>query len=255
MKSTKTYLLIAIIGILTSCNQPPEKYEEGVKNLNEKNWEQAIDCFNLITSENKEWLDSAKMQKNKALQEVITAEQWEKLVKIADKNKNDSLVKTSVKSKLVSFFDDNLKKNGAIKTLNTLDKNKASFSSLIDSTTKKNIITKVEDNYFTGVWEAGRGDLKGNEIVFERKDNQLNGNSNVNKMGWVKNSPIYKNLNYKEGQEWGVMPKIFQTSFWGNTSTYFGKKGILKIISSDSILVDYKTINLKCYYIRKKGAA
>ncbi|MFN6037893.1 MAG: hypothetical protein ACK452_05455 [Bacteroidota bacterium] len=249
MKNTKTYLISVIIGLITSCSQAPEKYEEGLKNLNEKNWEQALDCFNQITTENNEWLDSANLQKSRVLQDVIAAEQWEKLVKIV--GKNDASLKPVAKMNLISFFENNVKKNGSIKAINILDNNKSILDTLLDSITKKKIMTKIEDNYFLGVWKGSK-EADGCDIVFERKDNQLSGNSTVNFGFWKKNDVIFKNLNYENGQEWNMEQRIFRyNKNTGDMVTiYYEKNGKIKIISSDSIYTESKVS--KAYFIRKK---
>ena len=252
MKIRNIFYIAGLSLIFISCNRPPEKYTEGIQYLAEKKWDKAIDCFNQVPKDSKTWIDSATQKKNETIELMIKCNDWKKLFKIANKNSSDEEFIENFKESIEKYFAEKSKSNQSDSALLFIDNYKHELEKLIDTIVISNYIKSIEDNYFTGVWQAEGGLINGNEIYFQRQGELLNGLSSRNQTGWLKNSIIYKNIKYKGFKVWKVMPKIFSTNYWGNTSTSYSKKGALTLIAKDTILIDYETIGSSNRFHRKK---
>jgi hypothetical protein len=251
MKTKNIFYIAGLSLIFISCNRPPEKYTEGVQHLAEKKWDKAVDCFNQVPEDNKTWIDSATQKKKETIELMINCNDWKKLFKVVNKNASDEEFIENFKESIEKYFAEKSKNNQSDSALILLDNYKPELEKLIDTIVISKFIKTIEDNLFQGVWQ-GEGGLNEKEIYFQRQGELLNGLSSRNQNGWVKNSIIYKNIKYKGFKVWKVMPKLFHTDYWGNSSKSYSKKGTLTLIAKDTILINYETIRSSYRFHRKK---
>jgi hypothetical protein len=210
--------------------------------MNEKQFDKAIESFNLVKEEDKEWLDSAKSRKNNSILFLIKTNDWKKITRTLDKNKDDDDFFEYSTEQVEKYLTEKCTKGKSDSVLMVMDQYRIRLESLVDTNLTKKIIGIAEDNLFTGVW-VGEGSLKDQEIVFKRKGNALNGLSNKSLNGWTENMIIYKNLSYQDHMLWKVNPKIFSMNYYyESTTTYYAKKGTLSFISKDTLQLDYESL-------------
>jgi hypothetical protein len=237
--------------VLVSCNTPPEAYEKGMNKMNEKDWDKAIEAFNLVTEQDENWLDSADKKKDLAFSNLLKEGKWKKIFRVLEKYRDDDNFYSNAIDSIQELYFRLVKIGKADSVLELTDINKSKLIEHIDSLFTNKVIKQCEDSIFCGVW-IGLGYLKGQEVYFKRNENELHAFSNKSLRGWQKDAIIYKDLRYSGGKLWKVKPKIFQIDYWGSDKTYFSKKGQITILSSDTFLIDYDVLNRESKFYRKR---
>ena len=208
--------------------------------------------MNLVKEEEKEWFDSAKARKNISFSLLVRSNDWKKILRVLEKNKDDDDFYEYAVDEMEKELTAKCKSGKADSALVILDQQKNKLESLIDTAFTSRIITAAEDQLFTGVW-YGEKSLKSQEIEFKRQGKSLNGISHKSLNGWTENSIIYKDLSYQQNMLWKMNPKIFSYSYYrDNTSTYYAKKGTLTFISKDTLLLDYESLGSSNRFHRDK---
>ncbi len=249
MKTIVSALLV--LCFLASCNTPPENYEKGLTHMSEKKWDKAIESFNLLTEEDKEWLDSAAEKKQLAFNNLISSLDWKKTFRVLEKNQDDDDFMFAATDNIENFFARYIKMGKADSALVLADENKAKLEEFIDTIFTTKIIKLCEDSIFSGTW-SGLGSLSGQQIYFKRDGDEFHAYSNHSKSGWTKDGIIYKKIAFTGNNTWKINPKIFQTDYWGSSSTYYSKKGKLKVLSSDTLEIDYESLGSEDLFVRDK---
>jgi hypothetical protein len=239
MKKVVVYLLG--ITLMVSCNHPPEAFQKALKYLGEKQYDKAIESFNLVKEEDKEWFDSAKTRKNNSFHLLLQSAEWKKIIRTLEKNKDDDDFFEYSIDELERNLTEKCQKGKSDSVLSIVDQYRVRLEALTDTNFTAKIIAAAEGNLFTGIW-YGEKNLKNQEIVFKRQANSLNGLSNKSLNGWVENAVIYKHLIYQNNMQWKMNPKVFSESYYGSTSTYYAKKGLMTLISKDTLLIEYETL-------------
>ena len=259
MKKYIPYLTILTLALLIqSCGGAPENFTKGYEFFNSKKYDSSLYYFNKVSSDDKDWLDSANTMKAECFNEITKAHQW-KMLGIANKTyaKDKKLIKEGAKhlqKELISIW----KKDSMNLFYKIIDEHK-------DKLPKSAVtaaLNKYEDNMLTGYEWEGRGNLKGQKLHFVReiaKDhkgknegNKIQGKSNKTKNGWNRNSIIYRNICYDSLGSYNAQPRIFKGY---GTRQYFGKRGSIKFISKDKIKINYGQRlrdASKYYFIRGK---
>jgi hypothetical protein len=242
-------LLLAIS--FAACHTPPESYEKGVANSTEKNWDKAIEEFNKVTEEDKDWLDSATDRKNEAFMPLMNEGDWKKTFRILAKYIDDDDFFFAATDSIESHFFRLIEKGKADSVLDLLELHKAKLEEYIDTVFTHSLIVQCEDSLFMGVW-AGTGSLKNQEIYFKREGKDFHAYSNKSLSGWIKDGIIYKELVYAGNKSWNAKPKVFRTDYWGGSSSYYSKKGGIELLNRDTIKVTYETLGSEDIFCRKK---
>ena len=243
--------LIAPLCILffVSCHVPPESYELGVKNFEEKKWDKAIEAFSLVTKEDEDWLDSASQKKNEAFFQLMAEGDWKMTFRVLAKYIDDDDLFFAATDSIEQHFFGLVTLGKSDSVLELLEENRDKLEEFIDTVFTKKLVRCCEDSLFAGVWEA-HGSLKGQEIYFKRDGNEFHAYSNKSRSGWIKDGIIYKQLIYDSGLKWNVKPKVFKTSYWGN-SEYYSKKGSISFKTVDTLVVGYEALGNESTFSRK----
>jgi hypothetical protein len=233
------FAVVPILGVLSSCNQPPETFEQAMKKYNEKQFEASIDLFKLTSKEEEEWYDSSLVMIDHAVDSVFSITELGKIAALCRSHESDSIVRPYLNRHIKLFWNKNMEANPLL-TFNMFDSLRFMLKGLsgVDTLMRKN-----EDAFFHGIWKCNKGSVKGNEIYFERdKDSKLfNGKSNKSRNGWDLGKTIYKDIYYIGNNELDHRVRVFSSTWWGYTTEYFTKtKGKMTIRSNDTLLIDYE---------------
>jgi hypothetical protein len=247
----KHLFLFAGIMAFASCHTPPEAYKKGIANLSEKKWSNAIEDFNDVTKEDQDWLDSATQRKNEAFLALMNEGDWKKTFRVLDKYRDDDDFYFAATDQIEEHFFGLIKKGKADSVLGLLDMHRMKLEENIDTVFTHDLIVQCEDSIFSGIWDGSKS-LKDQEIYFKREGKDFHAYSNKNESGWVKDAIIYKELVYEGNLTWHVKPKVFQTNYWGDQSSYYSKKGSIELLCRDTLLVSYETLGNERKFSRKK---
>lgn len=217
--------------------------------MEEKKWDKAIESFNLLTSEDKDWLDSAAAKKEQSFVLLLNSMDWKRTFRVLEKNQDDDDFMFSATDNIDKYFLESISSGRADSVLIVLDEHKLKLEEFMDTIFTQKIVRLCEDSLFVGIWK-GQGSLSVQEIYFKRDGDEMHAYSNKSSNGWTKDGIIYKKLRYTSGNAWKINPKIFQTDYWGSSSTYFSKKGNLKLLSKDTLEVDYETLGSEDKFVR-----
>lgn len=247
----KNFLILLVAVSFAACHTPPESYEKGVANCTEKKWDKAIEEFNKLTEEDKDWLDSATDRKNEAFLALMNEGDWKKTFRTLAKYIDDDDFFFAATDSIEDHFFGLIKKGKADSVLGLLELHKAKLEEYIDTVFTHSLIVQCEDSIFAGVW-SGSASLKDQEIYFKREGKDFHAYSNKSNSGWVKDAIIYKDIVYTGNSTWSVRPKVFQTNYWGDASSYYSKKGSIELLTHDTIQVSYEALGNERKFSRKK---
>src|ERR1044072_7982171 len=125
----KNVLILSCLLLLASCNTPPEPYKKGIADMNEKKWDKAIEAFNLVTENDKAWLDSATEKKNLAFNNLLHEGEWKKIFHVLEKYRDDDDFFFNATSNIEKLYFSLIRKGKADSTLALIETNKLKLRS------------------------------------------------------------------------------------------------------------------------------
>ena len=194
------------------------------------------------------------LKRNEAFELLVKTNDWERTLILIEKESEDKSFKREMRKIILDYSKKQIKNKKIDSLMLTISENEKELSDLLDSSLIIKITNLIAEKVFTGNWEVKKGSLKGKEIYFVKNDDIYFGKSNKPGSGWDQDKNIYKITNYKNNMIWKCQPRIFSTNYYYETSReYFGEKGTIKILSIDSVLIDYKCTNDPFVtFVRKK---
>ncbi len=250
------FILFFLSALIVGCNNPPENYNKGIEKQAAKEYETAIEFLKLVGDEDKEWKDSANVRIDELVKSIFSTNDINRIVKFSRKSIEDSLLTKKIITTALNQWDEKLSKNNALEAFDFFDSLRFMYKGVPGIDVK---IRNTEDAFFKGVWKCHKGTLKGNEIYFDRdEDNNLvQGKSNKNTNGWNLGKVIYKDIFYIGNHALDHRVRVYNTDYWGDQIEYFTKtKGSMTILSADSILVNYEGSvgsGNKVYFVKKEA--
>lgn len=247
MKTLKFCAFTLVLGLLLVSCGPPETYEKGISFYQVQKYDSALYYFDRLLPEDKEWLDSAKNMMQLCFEKLITNHDWINYDKQLDIYRKDSLLMKNTNKILEKELVNMIRKDSTKAFYKVYD----TYYGRFDSVVLTNVINKHIDDFLKDYNWIGTKSLSKGRLKYERNSkNESQLISNVNNYFWPKNIVIYKEIKYTKDGDFSMKPKL-----WNNWTggTYFGKKGKLRFISKDSLLVDYGTsitTGRICYFIR-----
>lgn len=243
MKKLLTILGGSLLLLIASCGGAPETYTKAEQLYMAQKYDSAMYYFDRLLPDEEQWYDSAKVMKKKCVSAMVKEHFWPMYSATLTTYVNDSALINHAHNAL----NIELKKIVDMDSMNMLyriiDNNKTIPSELFSKVTEY-----YEDNVLLGFeWKSFKG-MKGQKVYFtrevvdnwkgENEGNKIQAKSNKTKSGWTKNNVIYRNICYDSAGIYNLQPRVFQEGYY-RTKQYFGKKGSMRFVHEDTIIVNY----------------
>lgn len=168
----KILLPVLLLLSLCSCHTPPENYEKGMTLMQEKKWDKAIESFNLLTSEDKDWLDPATVKKEQSFILLLNSMDWKRTFRVLEKNQDDDDFMFAATDNIDKYFHKYISSGRPDSVLKIIDEHKIKLEEFMDTIFTQKIVRLCEDSLFVGIWK-GQGSLSVQEIYFKRDGDEM----------------------------------------------------------------------------------